>query len=116
MRVLPRAKASPAFTSDVLRQIRREERRAPLVWRLGAAFAMAACLAIIVHGAILFHAQRQHVASMREEQQQLRQELESVKKIANDTEPVLVLEDDNGTRVIMDLDSAIQPVANRTFD
>ena len=120
MRALPRAKASPAFTSDVLRRIRQErpaERRTPLVWRFGAAFAMAACLAILVHGAMLFHAQRQqHVATLREERQQLVAELEAVKKIASETEPVLVLEDDQGTRVIMDLDSAIQPASLRTFD
>ncbi len=125
MRALPRAKASPAFTSDVLRRVRQdrdtrqdrcEERRTPLVWRFGAAFAMAACLAILVHGAMLFHAQRQHVATLREERQQLQAELEAVKQIASESEPVLVLEDDRGTRVIMDLDSAIQPASLRTFD
>ena len=56
MQALPRAKASPAFTSDVMRQVRLqkggEQRRTPLVWRFGAAFAMAACLAILVHGEI----------------------------------------------------------------
>lgn len=119
MRALPRAKASPAFTSDVLRRVRQdrcEERRRPLVWRFGAAFAMAACLAILVHGAITVHAHRQHVESLREERQQLAAELEAVKKIATEAEPVLVLEDDRGTRVIMDLDSAIQPASLRTFD
>ena len=86
------------------------------MWRFGAAFAMAACLAILVHGAMLFHAQRQNVATLREERQQLAAELAAVKKIASESEPVLVLEDDRGTRVIMDLDSAVQPASLRTFD
>ena len=120
MRALPRAKASPAFTSDVLRKVRQErpaERRAPLVWRFGAAFAMVACLVILVQGAMMFHAQRQeHVAGLREEQQQLAAELEEMKQLARDSEPVLVLESDQGTRVIMDLDSAIQPASLKTFD
>lgn len=119
MQALPRAKASPAFTSDVLRRIRQdrcEERRTPLLWRFGAAFAMAACLAILVHGAIAVHAHRQNVATLREERQQLEAELAAVKKIATESEPVLVLEDDRGTRVIVDLDSAIQPASLRTFD
>jgi hypothetical protein len=120
MRVLPRAKASPAFTSDVMRRIRQErgsgERPRPLVWRLSAGFAMAACLAVLVHSAITLHAQRQHIAAIRAEKEQLAADLEAVKKIARESEPVLVLEDGRGTRVIMDLDSAIQPVSNRTFD
>ena len=119
MRALPRAKASPTFTSDVLRKAgqSREERRTPLVWRFGAAFAMAACLVILVQGAIMFQAQRQeHVASLREERQQIAAELEDMKQMARESEPVLVLEDDQGTRVIMDLDSAIQPASLRTFD
>ena len=45
------------------------------------------------------------------ERQQLATELEAVKKIADDTEPMVVLENDRGTRVIMDLDSAIQPAS-----
>ena len=101
-----------------MRRIRceKEERSRPLVWRLSAGFAMAACLAILVHGAITVHAQRQHVAAMRAEKEQLAAELEAVKKIARESEPMLVLEDERGTRVIMDLDSAIQPASHRTFD
>ena len=120
MRVLPRAKASPAFTSDVMRRIRRDaardERPRPFVWRLTAGLAMAACLAVIVHGAVTFHTHRQHVAAIRAEKEQLAAELAAVKKIAVESEPVLILEDGRGTRVIMDLDSAIQPASNRTFD
>ena len=128
MRVLPRAKASPAFTSDVMRRIasdescrRTNERHVPFVWRLSAGFAMAACLAFLVHGALTVHAHRQHVAELRVERQKLAAELQEVKKIANEAEPMLVLEHDDGTRVIMDLDSlpqrsGVQPASYRTFD
>lgn len=103
-----------------MRRIRQEkgctERPRPLIWRLSAGFAMAACLAILVHGAIALHAHRQEVAEIRAERAQLAAELEAVKKIASESEPVLVLENDRGTRVIMDLDSAIQPASHTTFD
>lgn len=99
-----------------MRRIRCEERRRPLVLRMSAGFAMAACLAFLVHGAMTVHAHRQHVAELRAERQQLAAELEAVKKIARESEPVLVLEHDNGTRVIMDLESAVQPASLRTFD
>jgi len=39
-----------------------------------------------------------------------------VKRIASDAEPMVVLENDRGTRVIMDLDTAIQPVSARNYD
>ena len=118
MRALPRAKASPAFTSEVMRKVRQEEcaTTRPFVWRMAAAFAMAACLVAVVHVAMLTHTQRQRVASLRAEQQQLEAELEAVKKIAGASEPVVVLEDSRGTRVIMDLDSAIQPASLQTYD
>jgi hypothetical protein len=93
-----------------------EEHRRPLVWRMSAAFAMVACLAILVHGALVMQAHRQEVAAMRIERQKLEAELQAVKKIASESEPVIVLEHDNGTRVIMDLDSAVQPASLRTFD
>ncbi len=81
-----------------------------------AALAMAACLAIITHTAITVRAERQQVAAIRAEHQQLQAELAAVKKSASEAEPVVVLEDDKGTRVIMDLDSAAQPASLRTFD
>ena len=125
MRVLPQTKASPAFTSDVMRRIRQERcaRRGwqTVTWRASAALAMAACLAIIVHGALTVHnTQRQRADALRAEHQQLEAELEQVKKIAGEAEPVVVLEDDHGTRVIIELgdtrDSAIQPASYTNFD
>ncbi len=127
MRVLPRVKASPAFTSEVVRRIRRESaartlytqetvRRMPFVWRMAAGFAMAACIVAIVHVATLQNARRVQLAELRVEQQKIEAELQAVKEIASDAEPVFVLENEQGTRVIMDLDSAIQPASLRTYD
>jgi len=122
MRLLPREKASPAFTSEVLRQIRKEEaapedvRRAPFVWRMAAGFAMAVCIVAIVQLAVVQHQRREHIAELRAEQQKIEAELQAVKEIAKDAEPMVVLENDRGTRVIMDLDSAIQPASLQTYD
>ena len=122
MRVLPREKASPAFTSNVLRQIRTEEaatedvRRVPFVWRMAAGFAMAVCIVAIVQLAVVQHQRREHIAELRAEQQKIEAELQAVKEIAKDAEPMVVLENDRGTRVIMDLDSAIQPASLQTYD
>jgi hypothetical protein len=118
MRSLPRAKASPAFASDVMRSIRREDgtRRMPFGWRVAAGFAMAVCIVALVQVAALQHERRQHMAELRAEQQKIEAELQEVKEIARDAEPVFVLENEQGTRVIMDLDSAIQPASLRTYD
>lgn len=122
MRLLPREKASPAFTSEVLRQIRQEEaapedvRRVPFVWRMAAGFAMAVCIVAIVQLAVVQQQRRAHIAELRAEQQKIEAELQAVKEIAKDAEPMVVLENDRGTRVIMDLDSAIQPASLQTYD
>lgn len=118
MRALPRTSASPGFTSDVLRRVRSERQPAPVpfLWRMAAAFALAACLVGVVHVTVLHYAQRQRVAALRAEQQRIEADLAEVKKIASESEPVLVLEDTRGTRVIMDLDSAIQPASLQSYD
>lgn len=119
MRSLPRAKASPGFTSEVLRETRRDEhvaRRIPFVWRMAAAMAMTACLVAVVQFALVRYAHHEKYELLRAEQERLEADLAAVKKIAEETEPVVVLENDEGTRVIMDLDSAIQPASLRTFD
>jgi hypothetical protein len=107
LRRLPRTSASPSFTSDVLRVVRRdtaERRPARLSWRAAAAFAMAACLLIVAHAALLRHDHRERLAALRAEQQQIAAELQDVKRAAprNDP-PVVVLENDEGTRVIVEL-------------
>lgn len=102
-----------------MRAIRSDAGRAsarPLVWRLGAAFAMAVCLVALVNVAVMQYTQRQRTIALRAEQQKLEAELEAVKRIASEAEPQVVLENDRGTRVIMDLDTAIQPVSLRNYD
>ncbi|HYI09204.1 MAG TPA: hypothetical protein VEK57_09035 [Thermoanaerobaculia bacterium] len=99
-----------------MRAIRQTEPRKPFVWRAAAAFAMAVCLVGIVHVAVMEHAQRQRFAALRAEQQKIEAELEAVKKIASESEPVVVLEDTEGTRVIMDLDSAVQNASLKNYD
>lgn len=118
LRALPRASASPGFTSEVLRRIRQERsvQRQPLVWRMAAAVAFAACLIAAVQIGVMHHGQRQRIAKLRSERIKLAAELEAVKKIAQQTQPVVVFENDDGTRVIVDLDSAIQPASHKTFD
>lgn len=120
MRNLPRTSASPAFTRDVMRAVRRPAGAAddqrPVFWRLAAAFAMVVCLLGVVQVAVMQHRQQQRTIALRAEQQKLEAELEAVKKIALETEPKVVLENDQGTRVIMDLDTAIQPASLRNYD
>jgi hypothetical protein len=107
-----------------MRKARGAEHRRPFVWRMAAAFAMVACLAVVVQITVMEQAQRRKFAALRVEQEKLQQELQAVKQSAQDAEPVVVLENDRGTRVIMDLnrdldrdiDSAIQPVSQRTYD
>ena len=120
MRGQPRTSASPAFTRNVLSAVRRgEEHRRPVVWRLAAAFAMAMCLVVLVNAGVNLHRQRQSTLALRAEQQKLEAELEAVKKIAREAEPRVVLENDRGARVVVDikdLDTAIQPASLQNYD
>jgi hypothetical protein len=119
MRSIPRTSASPAFTRDVMRAVRRDAGRAstrPAIWRFAAAFAMAVCVIALVNVAVMQHMQRQRTIALRAEQEKLEAELEAVKRIASEAEPKVVLENDRGTRVIMDLDTAIQPASLRNYD
>jgi hypothetical protein len=118
LRALPRAKASPAFSSELRRAIRAGEapRRRPLPWRLAAAFAMAACLIAVVQIGVMQYRRQQRLEALRVEQQQIQAELAALKKSAREAEPMVVLENDHGSRVVMDLDSAVQPASYRTFD
>ncbi len=120
MRNLPRVTASPAFTSEVMRAVRTQAGvpapRISFVWRMAAGVAMAACLLAVVHLASLQYERRQDIAQLRVEQQKLQAELKALEKIAAAPEPKVVFENAQGTRVIMDLDSAVQPASYRTFD
>lgn len=116
MRALPRVKASPAFTFDVRRKLHAAEApRRPFVWRIAAAFAMTACLLAVVQVSLMQY-ERRKIEALRIEQQQIQAELAAVKESVKDTEPVVVLENDKGDRVIMDLDSAAQPASLKIYD
>ena len=117
MRLLPRANASREFRSEVLRRVRNVEpvRRSPFAWRLAAAVAVAACLIAAVQLTSFVQSERQREA-MRVERQRLEAELAAVKESVRTSEPVMVLENDSGTRVIVDLDSAVRPASLRNFD
>jgi Tfp pilus assembly protein PilN len=87
-----------------------------VTWRLAAAFAMAVCLVALVNAGVIQYRQQQRTIALRAEQEKLQAELEAVKRMANDAEPQVVLENDRGTRLIMDLDTAIQPASLRNYD
>jgi hypothetical protein len=116
MRALPRATASPAFRSRVLRAVHEEPRPTRFAFRFAAAFAMAVCLIAVVQVAMMQHDRRTRMEALRLEQKQIQAELQAVKQRATDNEPVVVLENDRGTRVVMDYDSAVQPASYQTFD
>jgi hypothetical protein len=87
-----------------------------MIWRMAAAFAMVVCVVALGQIAYSYQQQRARMETLRAEQQRIEAELAEVKKIAGEAEPVVVLEDGQGTRVIMDLDSAVQPASLRTYD
>jgi anti-sigma factor RsiW len=102
----------------VKRAIRAAEapRRPALTWRIAAAFAMAACLIAVIQIGSMQH-ERRKMQALRVEQQKIQAELAAVKESAREAEPVVVLENDKGDRVIMDLDSAsVQPASLKTYD
>ena len=103
-----------------MRQIRRssgaEERHATRIWQLAAAFAVVVFVIATVQVAIVRNHERQRVAVLRAEQQQLEAELQAVKQLAHEAEPIFVLENEDGTRVIMDVESAVQPASLRHYD
>jgi len=102
----------------VKRAIRAAEapRRPALTWRIAAAFAMAACLIAVIQIGSMQH-ERRKMQALRVEQQKIQAELAAVKESAREAEPVVVLENDKGDRVIMDLNSAsVQPASLKTYD
>ena len=102
MRRLPRTNASPRFTSDVLRRLH-EAKRSPqprLPFRLAAAFAMMLCVALVSYEAATVHQRHQRLEALRAEHQRLQRELQQVKALADETRPVVVLENAD-TRVIV---------------
>jgi hypothetical protein len=99
-----------------MRAVRAPERRMPFVWRFAAVTMMVVCLAAITQIAIVQQQRRERYESLRLEQQRIQADLQAVKEITEDAEPVVVLENDHGTRVVMDMDSAIQPASLKSYD
>lgn len=77
---------------------------------------MAACLVAVLQLAVVQQRQHAMTTALRLEQQKLEADLEAVKQSARDAEPVVVLENDRGTRVIMDLDAATHPPVQPYYD
>lgn len=117
IRALPRTSASPSFDREVARKLRAvEHRETRPAWQLAAAFAVVAFLLFGVQFAILRHTKSERMEALRAEQQELKAELEAVKQLAQDAEPVVVLENDEGTRVILDAGSSVQSASLRYYD
>lgn len=83
---------------------------------MAAGVAMAACLIAAISLGSMQYVHAQRVEQLREEQQKLSAELQAVKESASEPEPAVVFENGEGTTVIVDLDSAVQPASYRTFD
>jgi hypothetical protein len=92
------------------------EKRVPFAYRMAAAFAMILCVLALTQVAVMQYSHRQRLELLRAEQQKIEAELQAVKKIAAEAEPVVVLENTEGDRVIMDLDSAVQTASYKTLD
>jgi len=74
------------------------------MWRMVAATAMMLMIVIGTYAASV-HRERQRIRALRAEQQQIKSELHRVKAIADEAQPVVVLENGD-TRVIL----ANQPI------
>jgi len=107
LQALPRAKASSRFTSDVLQRLRTESvpNVRPALWlRYATAAMLLVCLVAGVRGAMR-HAHEERLDALRAEHQRIETELYRVKQAAERSQPVMVLEDGGGTRVVVDLDT-----------
>lgn len=117
LQALPRATASSRFTSDVLRRLRTSTPAWPvLLMRYAAAAMVLLCLVAGVRG-VVRHERQERLEALRAEHQRIETELNRVKQAAEREQPVMVLEDGAGTRVVVDLDTepAARP-ASLTYD
>ena len=75
----------------------------PALWlRYAAAAMVLVCLVAGVRGAMR-HAHAERIEALRAEHQRIETELSRVKQAAERSQPVMVLEDGGGTRVVVDL-------------
>ena len=106
LQALPRAKASSRFTSDVLRRLRNPATPAavrPALWLRYATAAMVLLFLFAGVRGVVRHARQERLQSLRAEHQRIETELHRVKQAAERSQPVMVLEDGGGTRVVVDL-------------
>src|SRR5258708_32379100 len=89
MRRLPRTKASPRFTAEVIRALHRE---APSLrsWRLVAAAAVALMLVVGSYAASGRHERQQHLQAPRAERQRIASELTRVTTHGDGDPPLVV--------------------------
>jgi Tfp pilus assembly protein PilN len=94
-----------------MRAVRVEPRRwVRPAWRMAAAYAMVLVLVVGTYAAAIHHGREQQRAqALRAEHQKIQSELQQVKAIAEDTQPVVVLENGD-TRVIVDLKRQSQSI------
>jgi hypothetical protein len=87
----------------VARALRPEPRsRARAAWRLAAAYAMVFVLLVGTYAASIRHERLQKLEEMRAEHQRIESDLRQVKAIADEAQPIVVLENGD-THVIVDL-------------
>ena len=107
MRQLPRAKASPRFKPEVMRRAG-EHRRTRVVWRLAAVTAMVLMIIAGTYAASL--RQREHrLESLRAERQRIELDLQRVKALADQSQPVVVLENGDTRLIVNHHDPNPQP-------
>jgi len=83
--------------------------RISVAWRMAAAYAMVFVLVVGTYAAAIHHGRQQELRALRAEQQKIATELQQVKSIADDAQPVVVLEN-GGTHVIVDLKRETQSI------
>ena len=106
MRRLPRATASPRFTSDVLRAVRTRH-ASRVAWRFAAVTAMVLMILAGTYAAALRQRQ-ERLQSLRAERQRIEMELQRVKALANQSQPVVVIESGD-TRLIVNREDPKRP-------
>ena len=108
MRQLPRATASPRFKSDVMRRVG-ENRRTRVVWRLAAVTAMVLMIIAGTYAATL-HQRQQRLETLRAERQRIEMELQRVKALADQSQPVVVLENGDTHLIVNHQDPKQNPL------
>ena len=102
LRQLPRVTTSSRFAAEVSVAVR--QARSPVfhAWRMAAAYVMVFAILIGTYAASIRHERKQRLEELRAERQRIESDLRQVKAIADEAQPVVVLENGD-THVIVDL-------------